>query len=443
MEWPVGSEQIVADTWSDETRIRTDYLFALLTQVVNKAPSLVAAMILTRVFDPQIMGTFFFSTALAFLVLLFTTFGTHSHLVRAVAREPARGLDHLGDVIELRLALTTLALLVMGGGALAFAPAIAPVVVLTAIYVLIGDLYNTFGSYITGRRNFKLRLLIALAGPIALLATAALAVRAGARLEATLLCFIGASLVAVLVAGAAVWIGYGRISLALDFGRVRRLISVCWPFVVLEALQVAQFKIDTLMVFWILSSKAAAQYETAYRLLEVGRLAVRPLATIAFPGFASLLARQQWTAARDYGVKIILLAAATGCGVVLIGLIGAESIMVTVWGSAYAGTGVILRILFLSAPLVFIDLVGVMLAMALGQERWLMLLMGLATVFNVAANSIAIPQWGPEGAAWITLATEILITCGAALAIRRGVRSASRPTGTPPPGSSLFARRRP
>ena len=390
-------------------------------------------MILTRVFAPEAMGTFFFSTALAFLVLLFTAFGTHVHLVRAVARTPERGLDQLGDVLGLRLPLTALALLLLGGATLAFAPALAPVMILASIAVLVGDFANSFGAYVTGRREFGLRALIALAGPIALLAAVPLAVRAGATLEQTLLCFVGASMVAVLVAGVAVRVRYGPIPLPFDRGRLLRLIGDCWPFVVLEALQVVQFKIDTLMVFWILSSEAAARYETAYRLLEGCRLAIRPLATIAFPVCAVLFARQQWAAARDYGIKVVLMAAAIGFGVLLVGLVNPEGLMVTVWGPAYAGTGGLLRILFLSAPLVFVDLVGVMIAMALGGERQLMGLMALATLFNVAANAIAIPRWGPEGAAWMTLATEFLITASLALTIRRTVRKAFLPSVTTEP----------
>ena len=392
-------------------------------------------MILTRVFAPEVMGTVFFSTALAYLVLLFTTFGTHIHLVRAVARNPGQGLGHLGEVLELRLPLTALALLLLGGGALVFAPALAPVVTLVAVFVLIGDFTNSFGAYITGRRNFKLRFLIALAAPIALLASVMFAVRAGATLAQTLLCFIGANLVGVLVAGLAVRLRYGQIPLPLDLGRLRRLISACWPFVVLEALQVAQFKIDTLMVFWILSSEAAAHYETAYRLLEVGRLAIRPLAAVAFPVCATLFARHQWAAARDYSARVMLLAAGIGFGVLLIGVVNPEWIMLTLWGPAYAGTGGILRILFLSAPLVFGCLVGVMVATALGQERRLMRLMGAATLFNVATNLIAIPRLGAEGAAWTTLATEMLITLGLALAIRRGARAALLPAVTTEPPS--------
>jgi O-antigen/teichoic acid export membrane protein len=133
--------------------VRTDYAYSLLTAVANKTTSLIAAMILTRVFAPEAMGAFFFSTALASLLLLFTTFGTHIHLVRAVARCREQALDRLGEVIELRLPLTGVALLALAGTTLVLAPDLAPVMMLSAMFVLIGDFTNTFGASSSGCSN--------------------------------------------------------------------------------------------------------------------------------------------------------------------------------------------------------------------------------------------------------------------------------------------------
>jgi hypothetical protein len=150
--------------------------------------------------------------------------------------------------------------------------------------------------------------------------------------------------------------------------RIRHLIAVCWPFVVLEALQLAQFKVDTLMVFWLLSSEAAAQYETAYRLLEVSRLTVRPLAVITFPICAALNAQQKWAAARDYGARTTLAAAAIGCGTLLVGQVNPEWIVVTVWGPAYP----LGEQLFPAVPVLRHGGIGVVLAEA--ADLWLGLL---------------------------------------------------------------------
>jgi O-antigen/teichoic acid export membrane protein len=242
-----------------------------------------------------------------------------------------------------------------------------------------------------------------------------LVVRAGATLEQTLPCYLGASMAAVLVAGSVVRVRYGRVSLPLDLSKLRRLIGLCWPFVVLAALQVVQFKIDTLMVFWILSSEAAAHCETAYRLLEVSRLAIRPLATIAFPVCVLLIARQDWTAARDYGGHGGRPRRHAG-----------RAPRLRVDHGDRLGPGIRGHGWGPADPLLE-RLVGVMVANAMGQERRLMWLMGLATVFNVSTNAIAIPWLGTEGAAWTTLVTEILIVAGLAMTIRRALRAALLP----------------
>ena len=66
----------------------------------------------------------------------------------------------------------------------------------------------------------------------------------------------------------------------------------------------------------------------------------------------------------------------------------------------------------------------------MGQERRLMRLMGFATVCNVSMNAVAIPWWGPEGAAWTTLVTEILILAGWAVTVRRAADAAVAPVAT-------------
>ena len=74
-----------------ETILDPDLLFSLLTQLSNKAPGLIAAMILTRVFPVNQMGGFFFASVYSFFFSLLVTFGTNLHLVRAVAADAQRG----------------------------------------------------------------------------------------------------------------------------------------------------------------------------------------------------------------------------------------------------------------------------------------------------------------------------------------------------------------
>ena len=386
---------------------------------MNKAPSLVAAMILTRAFSPETMGYYFVFSAVCFLVLIPTTFGTHQFLVRGVAKAPDDSLELLRDVLALKLSLTVVALGLLNLGVAIAAPSLLLIMAPISLFVFAGDFSNSFGAFITGQRAFFLRFLVSLPGPILLISSVPLIVGTGASLSTTLLCFVASSLVAVMVGWATVRLKYGRFSLTnVDFAGIRRLLILCSPFVGLEVLQVIQFKADVLMVFWIISSEAAAQYETAYRLLEVSRIVARPLATTALPVCAYLIAQGEWAGARSRAMQTVLYAALLGFVPLAIGLIAPEWIMTFVWGAAYEQGAGILRVLFLGTPLVYVVLIGVMLTIVLEREIALIKIMCAATIFNILLNALVIPTWGGTGAAWTTLATETLIVIGLLLVLR-------------------------
>jgi O-antigen/teichoic acid export membrane protein len=69
-------------------------------------------------------------------------------------------------------------------------------------------------------------------------------------------------------------------------------------------------------------------------------------------------------------------------------------------------------------------------ANAMGQEHRLMWLMAFATMCNITMNALAIPQWGPEGAAWTTLITEVVILICLAATVRRAAETALAPLTT-------------
>lgn len=398
-----------------------DLLYSFLTQLANKAPGLVAAMMLTRVYPMDQMGAFFFATAYAFFFSLLVNFGTNLHLVRAVASAPELGLARLGEVLALRVPLTIAALVVMNGAIVVLAHDIWRIALLTSLYVLLGDLSHSFGAYVSGLRRFGLRLILALTGPVALVTSVVVAVLLDASLPQVLLCYVGSSVLMLLITALAVRVGFGPIPIPSGLTIVKRVILLCWPLLLLDALQIVQFKIDTVMLYWMVSADAVAEYETAYRLLEVTRLAVRPLAIVAFPLCVTLAAQERWADVSRLLRRTVILAGAVGVLLATVVGIMPEAIMGAVWGETYRASGGILRVLFLTAPPLLISVVCANLANAIHLERTLVVIMGVATVLNLGLNAWAIPIWGPIGAAWTTLATEAAILLSLALVWRRAL----------------------
>ncbi|MCA9471707.1 MAG: oligosaccharide flippase family protein [Nitrospirales bacterium] len=384
-------------------------LFSLLTQMANKAPALMTATILTRVYATEVMGDFFFATALSFFVSMIASFGTNLHLVRAVAAQPHQGLEQLGEVLGLRLSSAVIAFFLLNGSIWVVAPELLMMMTMTSLHFLLGDLSHSFGAFLIGMQRFRLRLFLSLTGPVFLMGSVALTVLFNANFIYTLLCYVLASVIMLTMSYIIVRMKFGLIPISLHWQVLRRISYLCWPLLMIETLQIVQFKIDTLMIFSMLSATAVAEYETAYRLLEVTRLAVRPLAVVAFPLCVTYATQQRWGDVNQLLWRTVLLAAALGGLFALVVTPRPDLIMGIIWGDAYRQSGPILRVLFLTAPLLLAGVVWASLANAVHLERTLMLIMAMATVLNLTLNFWAIPIWGAVGAAWTTLATEAFI----------------------------------
>jgi O-antigen/teichoic acid export membrane protein len=91
------------------------------------------------------------------------------------------------------------------------------------------------------------------------------------------------------------------------------------------------------------------------------------------------------------------------------------------WPADFANATTPMAILALQLPLVALGMVLGSVLMAMGRERRLVLVAVVATVFNIAANVVAIPlldRWtgnGGIGAALVTVASEVIMVTGALL----------------------------
>jgi O-antigen/teichoic acid export membrane protein len=182
------------------------------------------------------------------------------------------------------------------------------------------------------------------------------------------------------------------------------------PIFAVTLLDTMHFKADTVMLGFLRPLSAVASYEAAYRLFEVSRLVIRPVALIFFPICVALAARQEWPELRRLFRKLtrmsLLLGAAATLGVLLV----AGWVVPLAFGDQYHDSVVLVRVLFLTAPILFTGLLAVALIHTLHQERLAIRAALACLASNVALNAVAIPLWGPMGCAWVTLATQSLWT---------------------------------
>lgn len=414
------------------TKTRADLALATGGEVVQKLSGYAVLAILARHFDKASMGQLFFAMALTSVIAAATELGTGRYLVREVATGPEAALRRLGEVVALRAPLVAGAFLLLALGAYLIAPGLAPILIPAAMAGLLNDLSYTFGAFLVGRRKVGLRLATGLSGPIVLVTLVAIAVSGGATLPEVLLCYVAAALVPLAAGALVIRSRFGRFLFACSRERAVAAARASLPFFLLTALGIVHFKVDALLLFGLTTPAAVATYEAGYKLFEVSRFVIRPTATVFYPLSAELAGQGNWVGFARTLRRLLFLAGGVAAAISLAVLLSAELIVRLVWGAGYGDTTAVLRILYLAVPPLYLGFIATFLAGALHREAAAARVLALCLTINVATNLLAIPRWGPVGAAWTTVITETL-AAGWILSLVYGALRAQAAAGTAEP----------
>jgi O-antigen/teichoic acid export membrane protein len=186
--------------------------------------------------------------------------------------------------------------------------------------------------------------------------------------------------------------------------------------IVLSALY---FRIDVFLVQASLGTAAVGLYNAVFRLVEALRLFPAAVLAVALPMLFQ-------ATSRDVLVKLssILTAAAIVASAPL--WAAANTAIPLLYGSRYAAGVPAFRILLLAFPLMSLNYALTHQLIGWHGHRAYATICGLALIFNVGVNLKLIPAMGIVGAAWSTVATELVLTLGCILALARLSHAAER-----------------
>jgi O-antigen/teichoic acid export membrane protein len=403
--------------------LELDLALATSSDVLRKLLGYVVLATLARALSTSDMGELFFAMTFASMFAMLTELGTHRYLTRKVAQEPERAIEHLSEVLSLRVPIVGAAFLLLNGIGWLVMPERSHVLLPVSIYVLVGDLYYSFGSLFIGLRRVGYRLATGLIDVVLLVALVLVAVRLGWSLSAVLVCYVISSVTLVGVTALLVHWRFGHYRFVLDVARLREVATESFPFFLLVSLGLVYFKVDTMMIAFMRSTEDVARYEAGFKFFEISRFAVRSAGMVFFPLCARLVARNDWVSLRSLVGRLLMVAA--GAGTVLgIGVIWLAPVFVPlVWGSAYDTSIPVVRVLFLGLPFLYVSYVSMFVAQALRLERAVVGVMAVAVLGNVAMNAVVVPTWGPVGAAWTTVIGELLLALALTSMVVRGART--------------------
>ncbi len=200
-----------------------------------------------------------------------------------------------------------------------------------------------------------------------------------------------------------------KIKLSADLVYWKQILKTAFPVAVSLIFVLIYFKLDTVLLSLMKPAYDVGVYSVAYKILEVAIFLPAIYIGLVMP----LLSRHAFgnraefvkTFRSAFNVISIFALPFVAYLVVL-----SDKIVGIIGGGGFTAAGPVLKILSVAILMIFFGNLGGNAIIALNLQKKSLWIYLAGAVFNVAANLILIPRYSYFAAAWITVATEILIT---------------------------------
>lgn len=201
-----------------------------------------------------------------------------------------------------------------------------------------------------------------------------------------------------------------------------------WPLFVNQLLQGLFFKIDALLLPGLAGDVAAGTYAAAYKVSEGAGIISSSFTLALFP---RLSRHADLSGAYRLALRLLLqIAMPLAAGIAIL----SAPVVAIVGGREYLpDSATALAILICYLPLSYANGLTQYVLIAAGKQRMLTGAFAVALVFNLIANLALIPRFGYIGAAWVTVASEVVLLVPFQMAVARISRDVSlvREAATP------------
>jgi len=401
--------------------------YKTVADLAGKGALFAITIFAARRLAPEAFGVFSLGSTLGWIVAVASDFGIQLHLAREVARAPHAGPQLLATWLRVRLWLAAAAMLLVAfvlAGLGWRASIAAPVALLVLVYAVSG-LIELLHYFYRGLSRSDIESTLTLWQRTSTLACGVLALAVWPTVT-VLACAMLVPAACTLAASVRI---ARRLSLAGRAGlrdtnnsadasadeaeSARPAELAAWPIFAREiwpigagiVLSALYFRIDVFLVQWWSGTELVALYNAVFRLVEALRLFPAAVIAVALPSLCRAV---------DLRPLVRIAAPMTGCAALAAAVLwfAAGGLVPFIYGEPYTGAVASFRILLLSFPLMALNLALTHQLIGWHGERAYAVICAIALAVNLAINARLIPAWSIEGAAWATVATELLLTAG-------------------------------
>jgi O-antigen/teichoic acid export membrane protein len=397
-----------------------DVLIQVIGRIGNLVLGMVVVITITRTLGVD--GTGEWSTLIAISALTGYVIdpGLQSTALRMAAANPDEEAGWLGTLLMLRVVTGILAALLCFGASAAVArgPSMVTAGALISATALTSPAQSLGVVFQLRVRNDRAIAFMTLNSVLWAAGVILVAVLSGG-LVAFAAVFLLTSVLTVAAQAVYVWRGTPVVLGGLR-RHGRQLLQVGLVIGLASALTIAYGKIDQVLVLHYQGVQGAGLYGAAYSFLDrvqflpiVLMTTVFPIVSAAWPADPD---RARRAVQRTLGYMAIVSFPALA---ITIGI--ARPLIVLLFGPQFApASGALVVLMAAFIPTCFGYVVG-SLAVVVGRQRTFVLIALGGLVFNIVGNVLLLPRYGFIAAAWMTLATELLVICPAAITTLRAL----------------------
>lgn len=338
--------------------------------------------------------------------------GVAQYMSREISRDRENAMHLFWDITALRFILAVIASSVTIGGAILFqydSVFILATVIYCASYFF-QAIIVPLGSIITGYERLDSLSVLTVAAQLIYIGAGIIALQLGT----SYIWLMVASLVNLpVVIVVLVWLirryKYTPPPFKLNPGSWWRLIRAGFPFGINQISLTVAYRFDTLLLNSYVAAQVIGWYNSAYNFSRSLTTLMAAFSFALVPTLSREYASSPETVRRWYyrSVRLILF---TGLPIAIGGMLLADKLIPFLYGGEFQAASLAFAILVWDTLLLMYTSLGGNIAQIIGKEAAAARIFGALAVANLVLNIIIIPQYGMIGAAFVTVATELIGT---------------------------------
>ncbi|MBK8816876.1 MAG: oligosaccharide flippase family protein [Methylococcaceae bacterium] len=405
---PFCSEADLAEHNANIKRVSANTVFLIFGQLVSKAVNFGYFLFLARVFTLSEFGSINYVLSVLLLAHTLAECGLTRLVIRDIGQDESRLPKYLATLIPLKMGLTFSAYLILCTIFwLRHSENLMPLLLIGGASLVPLGLGTLFNVFLQARQMMQYSSIGEILLSVSQVAFGVFGILYYSKPETVFLSYFCATVAYMLFLGLAVHRSTCRLSFALDFSFILKLLRSALPYAGIGILIALSLRVEILVLGWYCSSAEVGIYSVAAKFPEAAMFFPLMLASSVAPVLAKIHGEDSRKLQMTYlwGLqRLVQFLLPFSIAVILC----AELIIDLLFTADYSDAAPILKILFLAFPFFSLQMLNSSILLTSTNAKQTLILYTCITLLQFISALACIQLWGVMGAALSFMASQTL-----------------------------------